>query len=113
MFERCICCGDTVIVSAVRDENGAFCSESCRSFYKNPGFCSSCVEATTPESAGNLIQVNGCGRGFYGSRDRCPTCGSVVRTKCFCILLIPLIPLERYRVLHIGSTRYLSRRLTD
>jgi predicted RNA-binding Zn-ribbon protein involved in translation (DUF1610 family) len=53
----------------------------------------------------------GIGGMFYGSRDPCPTCGSVIRDQWFCVLFIPVFRVGRYRVKYVARNRYLSREL--
>jgi len=75
------------------------------------GFCKACIEASKPISSGHNITINGIGGMFYGSRDPCPTCGSVVQSQWFCILFIPLFRVGRYRVKYLAPNRYLSREI--
>lgn len=49
-----------------------------------------------------LWRWNGCGLGFYGSRDRWPD-GSYVTTHCISLVFVPLIPLKSYRVRDDGD----------
>jgi hypothetical protein len=76
-----------------------------------PSFCKACIDASTPVSSDHNITWNGVGGMFYGSRDRCPTCGSVVQSQWFCILFIPVFRVGRYRVKYVAPNRYLSREL--
>ena len=111
MFEKCNNCGVRVIAGK-RDENGAvFCSSVCMSFHRFPGFCKNCDAATTTESAGSTVTVNGIGTKIYGSKSPCPHCGSTIQTKFFVVIFIPLIPLGKYRTKWATPTRYISRRL--
>ncbi len=48
---------------------------------------------------------------FYGTRDRCKTCGSVIRGQWFCIFFIPIFRVGQYRVKYVAPKRYLSREL--
>ena len=41
--------------------------------------------------------MNGTGKKFYGSTERCPHCHSVVRTLWWTLLYLPIIPLGSYR----------------
>jgi hypothetical protein len=75
------------------------------------GFCKSCIDASMPASSGHNITFNGIGGTFYGSRDPCPTCGSVVQSQWFCILFIPVFRVGRYRVKYLAPNRYLSREI--
>lgn len=110
MFEKCSNCGSRVVWGQ-RDELGVYCSEQCQSFFHFPGFCQSCADGTTAEDAGSTTTLNGIGTKLYGSGSRCPVCQSIVQTKFFCLLFIPVIPLGKYRVRYVSSNRYLSRKL--
>ena len=110
MFEKCKNCGIRLITGK-RDQNGIFCSTVCQHFYRYPGFCQSCDAATTTESAGSTMTVNGLGTKIYGGKDPCGQCGSVVQTKFFVVLFIPLIPLGKYRTKWATPSRYISRKL--
>lgn len=110
MFEKCDCCGSRIISGAVREENGVFCSVNCQKFDLHPSFCESCVESTLAEGSGDMGTVNGWGTRFYGSTDHCETCNSEIRRKYFTVCWIPVIPLGRYRVLHVGPMNFFSRK---
>jgi hypothetical protein len=110
MFKKCINCGSRV-VWGLRDELGVYCSEQCRSFLHFPGFCQTCADGTTAEDAGSTTTINGIGTRLYGSAFGCPVCDSIVQTKFFCLLFIPVIPLGKYRVKYVSPGRYLSRKL--
>ena len=110
MFEKCSNCGSRVVWGQ-RDELGVYCSEQCRSFLHYPGFCQTCADGTTAQDAGSTTTLNGIGTRLYGGGSRCPLCASIVQTKFFCLLFIPLIPLGRYRVRYVSPKRYLSRKL--
>ncbi len=110
MFEKCINCGTHAIVS-IRAGGGTFCSKQCRDYYQHPDYCRACMAGTTQESAGGTTTVNGVGTKLYGSKSPCPQCGSIIQTKFFCFLLIPVIPLGKYRVKWVSPRRYLSRKL--
>ena len=75
------------------------------------GFCKRCIDASLPASAGHNITFNGIGGMFYGARDRCEICGSVIRGQWFCILFIPIFRVGQYRVKYVGRNRYLSREI--
>jgi hypothetical protein len=80
----------------------------------HPGFCNSCIAATTRASANDNLMVIpfGFGFGFYGPKaDRCNTCASVVRSQWLCILLIPVFRVGKYRVKYVAPNRFLSREL--
>jgi len=81
------------------------------------GFCAACRSQTTDESPGNTNTVNLIfGTRLIGHDDRCPACGAVLQTKWLQIIL-PIIPLGRYRVLYLErglfTGRYLGRRLRN
>jgi hypothetical protein len=107
---KCQNCGGRVW-GRPRDKLGVFCSITCRNNFINPGFCKSCIAATMPGSAGDNLTINGIGAMFYGKRDCCKICGSVVRSRWFCVLFIPLFPLGTFRVKYVAPNRYLSRQL--
>src|SRR5262250_109067 len=110
MFEKCTNC-TTRVVREKRDDSGIFCSTICQNYYRHPGFCRACNAATTPQSAGSTITVNGIASKIYGSKHPCSVCGSKVQTKYLVVLFIPLIPLGRYRTKWASPGRYISRKL--
>ncbi len=110
MFEKCSNCGSRVVWGP-RDELGVYCSKECQNFRHFPGFCQKCADATTAESAGSTTTLNGIGTRLYGGGLRCPVCSSIVQTKYFCLIFIPIIPLGKYRVRYVSPNRYLSRKL--
>jgi hypothetical protein len=111
MFERCDNCGRRIFANARRARDGIWCSRACQSYSRQPYFCRACVEETSDVSAGSTTTVNGVGTTLYGSASRCPDCDSVIQTKWFCIIYVPIIPLGRYRVLYASPSQYLSRQL--
>ncbi len=110
MFAKCGNCGRQAI-AGIRDQRGTFCSTICRDYVAHPGFCTMCIGTSTPTSAGLNITFNGIGGMFYGSRDQCKTCGSVVRNQWFCIFFIPIFRVGRYRVKYVTPNQYLSREI--
>ena len=76
------------------------------------GFCYGCWEQTTEESPGNGFTVNLIGTAVTGEEQPCAVCSSTVKTKHFWIV-VPLIPLGRYRVIRYGATHYIGRRLKN
>jgi len=79
------------------------------------GFCAECRNKTTDESPGNTTTVNFLlGTRLIGYENRCPACGSVEQTLWLQIVL-PLIPLGKYRVIYLDkdlfSSRYIGRKL--
>jgi hypothetical protein len=120
-MKKCRNCGNRILFGAVAVPDGDFCSSNCLEGFQKlkSGFCEKCREQTTADTAGNLRQFNGIGTAFGPfSKDKCPECGSVIKTKWFTFGL-PLVPLEKYRVLYtmqkgaLGGSRasFLSRRL--
>jgi len=110
MLEKCANCGRSAI-AGIRDERGIFCSTVCRDYAAHPGFCQVCIDASLPVSAGHNITFNGIGGMFYGTKDHCKTCGSVIRGQWFCIFFIPIFSVGQYRVKYVAPNRYLSREL--
>lgn len=74
------------------------------------GFCYRCWADTTDESPGDTLTVNLIGSRLVGRHDRCTVCDSVVQTMWFCIV-VPIVPLDRYRVIHLTSGKYIGRML--
>ena len=84
----------------------------------DPTFCSDCVSQSTDENAGDTSTYNLCGTIFYGGSQRCPTCGSRIRTLWGVFLALPFLPLDSYRVIDVetilwglGGGKYYSRRV--
>ena len=50
------------------------------------------------------------GSRLIGRHDRCTVCDSVVHTMWFCIV-VPIVPLDRYRVIRLTSGKYIGRML--
>lgn len=76
-------------------------------------FCTACIESSSDESSGDVTSLNGFGSAFFGEKNRCPDCGSVVRTVWFVLMHFPLIPLGSYRVKPVAGTfrKFHSRKL--
>lgn len=80
------------------------------------GFCYRCWGDTTDESPGPTFTVF-VGVRLFGSGDPCTVCGSVVRRMWFCIvvpivaLVLPIFPLDRYRVIRRERGHYIGRLL--
>lgn len=73
-------------------------------------FCRRCLAESEADEAGSTVTLNLLfGSRFLGSRRRCPTCGSTVRTLWY-LWGLPLFPRASYRVLYVAEGRYLSRR---
>ena len=115
MLEKCTNCGERIIAGGIRQDDDIFCSEGCRRFHGHPGFCASCEEATVDEPTGSVWSINGTGMRLIGACKRCETCNSVTTRLYFCFAFIPIIPLNRYRVLYAAKTpvsgSFLSRRM--
>jgi tetratricopeptide (TPR) repeat protein len=87
--------GNTSVIAALaraRREAGIFCDD-CRR------------ETAGGNSSGNVSNLNGLGRTFYGEDRPCAACGSVVQTLWIIFLHVPLIPLGTYRVLRANFRR--------
>src|SRR3989442_14071762 len=109
MLNKCLNCGRRSLFSR-KDAAGTFCSRECQSYYAYPTFCPSCIAATTDQSSGGTFTFNFIGTAFVGGYSRCPVCGSVVQI-LFGWLILPLVPLGRYRVKYITPDRFYSRAL--
>ncbi len=46
----------------------------------------------------SLFTINGIGVTMYGRRDYDAATGTYIKTRCFCIIFIPIFPLDSYRV---------------
>jgi len=110
MFERCNNCQRRVVYGR-RAPKGVFCSKECEDFYERPGFCDNCLADTTSENAGSMSTFNATGTDLYWRRHKCPKCHSIVQHKFFCVFLVPLLPLGRFRVQYCAPRNYFSRRL--
>jgi hypothetical protein len=86
-------------------------SAECESWARHPGYCAECTRVTSEESSGGTYTLNGIGTKLYFRRQTCPTCGSCVQTKFFCVFYFPLIPLGSYRVRWATPKRFFSRRV--
>jgi hypothetical protein len=106
----------------------SYCSKECTLWATGPRrFCDKCLAETKAEGPRNVDtylvrilpgatfghRVNGIGRTFVGSFDRCPTCHSVVSHASFTAFFLPVVPLGRYRVLYSSPTTFYSRKLKD
>ncbi len=110
MFEKCLSCGDRVFFT-VKDQAGTFCSKRCRDYFFYPRFCQECIQSTADQSSGGTFTLNFIGTTFFLEKDRCLVCGSVVRWLVFSVLLVPLIPLGKYRVKYVSRDRFWSRKV--
>jgi hypothetical protein len=113
-LKACTHCGVFAITLPFRDNLGrTYCSEACMQWLgEGPrSFCKKCLFETVTQSSGNLSRINGIGTAFGGSSEPCPMCRSVIKRVWFTALLIPIVPLARYRVIQISPREFLSRRL--
>jgi len=53
-----------------------------------------------------LFRLNGCGLGMYGKRALDPETGTYIKTRCLCLLFVPVLPLDSYRVADAESGWY-------
>ena len=61
------------------------------------------LEAKFPDmspisSPPTLFTMNGCGLTIYGNRDRDAATQTYVKTRSICLIFIPIIPIDAYRV---------------
>ena len=49
-------------------------------------------------SAPALFRINGIGVGMYGKRDIDPVTGTYIKTRCFCVVFVPVFPIDAFRV---------------
>ena len=50
------------------------------------------------KSAPGLFTINGIGVSMYGKRDFDTATGTYIKTRCFCLVFIPVFPIDAYRV---------------
>jgi hypothetical protein len=111
VFHACANCETTILFGGREYGGRRYCSKECEDWVRHPGFCDACLRATTDESSGGTLTLNGAGTRLAFRRRRCPTCGSYLQTLVFALLLVPIIPFGRYRVRWVTPKRFLSRRL--
>ena len=70
--------------------------------------CYQCWSDTTDEEPGNTLYP--IGNRLRGAEDECDVCGSVVQRLWFCFI-IPIMPLDRYRVIWTLPNQYVGRLL--
>jgi len=111
IFGKCANCGATILFGPSEGEH-KFCSKKCYQFWKHPGYCEVCTQATTDESVGGTYTVNFVlGTRMMGFGAGCPTCGSREMRKWLWVIL-PLFPISaRYRVLYQTSATFFSRKI--
>lgn len=76
------------------------------------GFCHRCWTLTTDETPGHAVLLRYFGLRLRGSEDPCLMCGSVAQTMWLCVV-IPLVPLDRYRVIRGKKGTFIGRKLKD
>jgi len=101
-FAQCDVCTKTILVGWRREGERRFCSSACQAYARHPGFCAACLAQTTEESAG-AHSINLVGTTFFGSWNRCATCGSTESIKAV-MILVPVFPLARYRLIRFPTT---------
>lgn len=112
LFGKCKNCREWYIWGHHRTRLGWFCCKQCADYYQRPGFCRSCMETTSDQSAGNTVMASSMsGTCLRWTTGKCPDCGSVVQHKVR-TLIIPLFPLGIYRVKYYSSRMYYSRKLS-
>jgi hypothetical protein len=93
----------------MRDEQASLEDEREREQPAEPQFCQKCLSTTADNVAWGLFTFNYvCGTRFFGRRDVCPECGSVVRTQ-WAFFFVPLLPFESYRVLYRSDGAFVGR----
>lgn len=66
----------------------------------HPGFCRTCLDATEPERA-DVKSVEEMGTKLIGSWNRCKVCDSVESLEVV-VVLVPILPVARFRVIRFG-----------
>ena len=109
-MDRCATCNRAIVAGGRRDGNLRFCSLPCYAATEDGRFCANCVAETTMEGPGDMRTVNGIGTVLRGDDRRCPTCHSVAQQKWFQFIVLPVIPMDRYRILYLypETTRYIG-----
>ena len=120
--QKCPVCEWPIFSGGVQDGENLFCSAICHEFFLYPDFCPACAAETTDLPPGNTTLVNGFGTALYGGTTRmeffrhgelggsgkCPTCFSVVKTKWWCLIMIPVFQKQTYRIKNLRRG-YLGR----
>jgi hypothetical protein len=96
-----------------RDGEKRYCSLQCYTASPLGTFCPACLACTSAQSPGGTFTFNSIGTTLWSAKDRCPTCHSVVQTKNFGVLFLPLIPLGKFRMIYVGPKRFLGRKVTS
>ena len=110
ILKKCAKCNKKFILGYKCDSEW-FCSLSCCASNDFGGFCKNCLESTTKKSRGSTRLLNGIGTKLYFMKNRCPICNSVIQTKYFCFVFIPIVPLRKYRILYLSNNEYYGRML--
>ena len=108
-MKRCATCHRIAGLSTLRAGGDIFCSAYCMTYSTMPGFCASCAAQTSPVAPGSTTMSHFGGSMLLGSRDRCPTCHSIVQRKVYFALLVPVWWRSRYRVIYTSRTSYVGR----
>jgi hypothetical protein len=75
-------------------------------------FCNECLDTTDNHKESKSFRtVNGIGARLIGRSEVCKNCHSFVSSVWFCFCFIPIFPLERYRVVRLGSRQVVTRGL--
>jgi endogenous inhibitor of DNA gyrase (YacG/DUF329 family) len=106
---KCSVCGKRM-VGGYKAGAERFCSLQCYTYSPSGTFCKACLDSTSLQSPGGTFTFNTIGTRLFFSRERCPSCHSIVQRKAFCALFVPLIPLGTYRVIYTGPSQYIGRR---
>lgn len=73
-------------------------------------FCPACLMSSSDVSAPDTATINlVVGTKLIGRSQRCPECGSVVKT-LWGFALVPLAPGGSYRVIYVETNKYISRK---
>lgn len=109
---RCATCNRYIFFGfGYRNAGHRFCTLKCFATNNSNTFCEKCYNETTDTPPGSMFSINLFGTHLLGHSNRCPTCHSVVQTK-FLFLPVP-IPLAKYRVLYVGTYKYIGRKIID
>lgn len=109
MPTNCAYCSSTIIFGGKKEGGKNFCNSICLEIFKHPDFCADCIDETVDKSPGGTFTLNGIGTRLYGWGSKCPNCSSVIKRKWFCIAFIPVIPLAKYRIKNVSSSKYIGR----
>jgi hypothetical protein len=111
-LHRCAHCRRRILFRGYPDGTARYCSIACFTAGPFEGFCHVCTTTTTDEGPGDTTLSNGIGTSLRPRTRRCAKCHSVLTRKWFVIFLIPIFPLEEYRVRWKNSRSYVARRLS-